>query len=298
MQKQAYSRKFRIRRFHTFLRDSTLVVCENYTGLVRVLNTGTGEVKNKMQFPADTKLGCSSDGSLVAAALENDSVELWDTEKREIKHVFPCRWRATLHSIQLSSNGEVMAVVHDDGLRERTFSGVPWSANPVFFSPNNQVMALVNDKAIFWGHEARFWDNHEKASKRIPGFSLHYSSRIVFSRDGKSAALVKSDSAIRLDKPGQGEEIRVLKGHSDNVTSVAFSPISPLLASASRDHRVILWDTEKGEKLCILKAYSDAVKDVAFSPNGEYVATASADGMVGLWNVSRWKNRKDQEQSS
>ena len=289
--------------FKKFLRDSTLVVCGIGTGLVRVWDTGTGLVKNEMQLPTYT-LECSSDGSLVAAALENGNIELWDTERGDKKHVFSPTWKADLFGIKLSSNGEVMAVAHSAGCtilrktgkesQERTFSGVPsWNVH-VFFSPNNRVMALANHEGIFLGDEACFWDKHGQASKRISGSSSRV-DRIVFSRDSKSAALVGPGCEIRLYNTGQEEEMRVLKGHSNHVMSMAFSPICPLLASASWDHTVILWDTEKGEKLCTLKAHSDGVKDVAFSPNGEFVATGSEDGMVGLWNVSRWNNRKDQE---
>lgn len=251
-----------------------------------------------------TTLDCSPDGSFVAAALESGRIELWDTEKREIKHVVPRIWEASLYSIKVSSNGEVMAVVHSNGctilrntgkeFQERMFSGIRWNHSRVFFSPNNQVMALVNREGIYFEDATWFGDKHGQASNRISGVSFTRDSRIIFSLDGKLAAFVMPDSEIRLCGTGQGEEMRVLKGHLGIVTSVAFSPIPPLLASASRDHTVILWDTEKGEKLCTLIAHSDSVTKVAFSPNGELVATASSDGRVGLWNVSRWKNGKDQ----
>ena len=301
----------------TFLLDSTLVAwVEAWTknlrsGFVRVWDTGTGKVKNNMEFPLGkrpyTKLDCSPDGGFVAAALGNGGIELWDTEKRAIKHVFP-PVKATLYEIKVSSNGEVVAVAHSDGctilrntgkgFQERMFSGVPWSTQEVYFSPNSQIMALVSHNGILLiGNEAWFGDKHGQASRRISGSSLD-TDRIAFSWDSKLAALVGRGSEIRLESTVQGEEMRVLKGHSDRVTSVVFSPISPLLASTSGDHTVILWDTEKGEKLCTLIARSDNVRDVAFSPNGELVVTVSADGIVGLWNVSRWKNGKDQEQSS
>ena len=287
--------------FITFLRDSTLVVCDKRTGLVRLLYTGTGEVKNEMQlkFAEFTELECSSDGRLVAAALGDGSIKLWDTEIGEIKSIFPSTWKATPRSIKLSSDGEVMAVVHSAGctilwtrgrkVQERMFSGAPSSAQPVVFSPNNQVMALAGRKGIFLiGDEAWFGNEHGQASKRISEFPDFLPSGIVFSRDSKLAAFVMPDSEVRLCDTGQEKEMRVLKGHSDHVSSVAFSPISPLLASASHDHTVILWDTEKGEKLCTLRAHSYRVTKVGFSPNGELVATASSDGRVGLWNVSQW----------
>ena len=293
--------------FITFLRDSTLVICENYTSSVRLLNTGTGEVENEMQFPEYSELECSSDGSSVAVPLANDSIELWDTEKGEIKHVFPRTWKATPDSIKLSSNGELLAVTHSAGCtilsntgkeaQERMFPGIPWNHSRVFFSPKNQVMALVNWQGIYFGDETWFGDKHGQPSNRISGVSFTPDSRIIFSLDGKLAAFVMPDSEIRLCGTGQGEKMRVLKGHSGYVTSVAFSPISPLLASASRDHTVILWDTEKGEKLCTLIAHSDRVTKVAFSPNGELVATASLDGRVGLWNVSQWMTKENRRNS-
>ena len=306
------------RVFITFSRDSTLVVGERCPGLVKVWDTETGNVKHRIEFPkrhmpcredcfldwlGSCLLDCSPDGSLVAAVLENDSIELRDTEKGEIKHVFPCTWKAKAHRIKLSSNGEVMAVVHSAGCtifrdtgkeyQERMLSDDEWSR--VFFSPNHQVMALASGGEIFFGDKAWFGDKHGQASKCISEFLPNLSCPIVFSRDGNLAAFVIPDFEITLCNTGQGEEMRVLKGHSGKVTNVAFSPISPLLASASEDHTVILWDTEKGEKLCTLIAHSNVVTDVAFSPNGELVATASRDGIVRLWNVSRWNNRKDQE---
>ncbi|KAM0798965.1 kinase-like domain-containing protein [Usnea florida] len=315
--------------FITFSRDSTLVVGERCSGLVKVWDTETGNVKHRMEFPLDHRrdkiqgcsldcllyclLDCSPDGSLVAAALENGSIELRDTEKGEIKHVFPCTWKARSRRIKLSSNGEVMAVIHDAGCtifrdtgkeyQERMCSDDPKSH--VVFSPNNQVMALESQEGVFFWNSAWFGDKHGQSWKCISEPPITLESRIVFSPDSKLAVVLiperyiltlgnGPDFELTLHDTGQGGR-RVLKGHSDLVTSVAFSPMSPLLASASRDHTVILWDTEKGEQLCSLIAHSDRVTEVAFSPNGELVATASADGIVRLWNVSRWNNRKDQE---
>lgn len=57
-------------------------------------------------------------------------------------------------------------------------------------------------------------------------------------------------------------------GHSDRINSVAFSPDGKILASASRDSTIKLWDVATGQKTCNLKTAS-ATLVVAFSPDGK-----------------------------
>lgn len=73
--------------------------------------------------------------------------------------------------------------------------------------------------------------------------------------------------------------------HTDNVRSVAFSPDGKILASASADHTIRLWEIESGETLRTLIGHRDEVNDIAFSPNGKYLASCSDDSTVRIWSV-------------
>src|SRR2546421_7440388 len=57
-----------------------------------------------------------------------------------------------------------------------------------------------------------------------------------------------------------------------------------MVASASYDRTVRLWDSATGASLRTLEGYSDEVRAVAFSPDGKLVASASYDRTVRLWD--------------
>jgi WD40 repeat protein len=59
-----------------------------------------------------------------------------------------------------------------------------------------------------------------------------------------------------------------------------------MLASASSDHIIRLWETAAGAKKQTLKGHRQGVGAVAFSPDGQMLASASEDCTVRLWDTA------------
>jgi WD40 repeat protein len=70
-----------------------------------------------------------------------------------------------------------------------------------------------------------------------------------------------------------------------------YCPNGKTLASAGRDHKVIVWDATTGESLATLSAHSQEANGVTFSPDGKMLASSDRDGHVKLWDVSKLASR-------
>ena len=91
--------------------------------------------------------------------------------------------------------------------------------------------------------------------------------------------------AIRLINFQTGEVKALLKGHSNAITGLVFSPDGNQLISVSGDNTARIWNVRTQKILHILKGHTDRNYVVAFSPDGNLAVTGSDDDTLKLWNA-------------
>ena len=104
-----------------------------------------------------------------------------------------------------------------------------------------------------------------------------------------SASSDDTDHTVRLWRiatPGTAPQ--VLRGHSNAVTAVAWSPDGSTIASSSGDGSVRLWQpAAPALPPIVLRGAGGIVYGVAWRPDGAEVVSANADGALIIWQAQR-----------
>lgn len=233
-------------------------------------------------------------GRLIAAALGNGSVRIWNGRTRKVVATLRLSHRHALHSVSFSRDGRRL-------LGAGRYGGATvWSTTGGRVS---RLASLVRSRAAAGALSP---DGSLAATADSDGF-VHLWHSGTGRRDGPPLALPDGTFTVQdvaFDSSGSqliaatGKLVTVwnLRTHKRTVRrpregfvwSVAVSPDGHHVAAGFEDNNARIWDLRTGETVA-LSGHDGAVMHVAFNPDGSLLATASQDETAGIWNVRNGK---------
>jgi WD40 repeat protein len=125
-----------------------------------------------------------------------------------------------------------------------------------------------------------------RAGDRQPAGRIDGLGPIAVSPDASLVALFQDSPDVVLWDPAANRVVRTLKGHSGIADHVRFSPDGRLLAVASNDGTIRVWNlAAAGDDPVLLTGTVEHTTAISFSPDGRLIAGVGTDGVVRLWST-------------
>jgi WD40 repeat protein len=279
-----------------FSSDGQFLAASGQTGQVTIWQSQPGEFKRVETLENESvwvdRLVWSPVTQHLAFSLGR-YVQVWDAQANQLEtnlgfeesSVLGIEWHPSGQHLTLSGYQGIKVWQVQDWFADPEILEVPSASLAIAWSPDGTYIASGNlDRTLLvWE-----WGNlHPWQMQGFPGKVRQLAWSVATTKTG--APLLASCSAEGIvvwekdSDPAIGWQATVLDYHSAVVQAIAFQPNTPLLASASEDGRICLWQRAK-HLTQILEGALNGFACLGWHPQGHQLAAGGNNGEVLIWS--------------
>eukprot|EP00033_Pygsuia_biforma_P001508 GCRY01001703.1.p1 GENE.GCRY01001703.1~~GCRY01001703.1.p1 ORF type:complete len:472 (+),score=72.83 GCRY01001703.1:215-1630(+) len=244
-----------------------------------------------------TALDWNLTGEYLATGSYDGHAFIWNAQgelirelKRHTQAIFSLRWSRDGDYL-LTGSVDKTAIVWDGktGAPKQQFCFHTAPTLDVDWRNNNTLATCSSDNLIYVCKVG------EQRPLRVFEGHKNEVNCIKWDPSGTLLASCSDDCTAKIWSMATGKLVHNLTGHTKEIYTVKWSPTGPgsanpdkplLLASASFDYSIRIWDAETGKLRLHLTKHTKPVYSVCFSPDGNYVASGSLDRMLYVWSIA------------
>ena len=275
--------------------DGTQLASGSFDNTIRLWDTATGAMQSTLDGIAITALSYSPNGRQLASK-SHYTVQLWNPTVGAKSHTLEGH-SARVWAFMFSPDGKELASFSADKtmrlwdlvngtLKDKLETKFP--KGRASFSVDGNKLAVRSYEDAVWLQDTKTRVVRILSTGSKQDSTLWWHNPIVFRLDGKQLALFTS-MGIQIWDTATGVLQSTCKSPALKkvlFNALVFSPDGDLLADASCDNIIKLWDPQTGALCKTLKGHVAGVGSLAFHPMCKLLASGSRDGMIHLWDLS------------
>jgi WD40 repeat protein len=186
----------------------------------------------------------------------------------------------------ISFHGHTSLVMGLEWINEKIFTSCGWDNTLKVWnieSNNEKEINSISTKASCYCMAKNKSNTHIATGHQYPDIIKIWEVSSFFSPSFTTTTTTVTDNKIKMLK-------ELPKKHKHVIRSLDYS-IKNILASASYDNDIILWDASTIEYkfLTILKGHTYYVTTISFSPDGLFLVSSSCDKTIKYWDCSTFE---------
>ncbi|ODA77514.1 hypothetical protein RJ55_07143 [Drechmeria coniospora] len=275
--------------------DGTRLVTIGSNNTIRLYRTGYDGEPTNIDDCQEQNVAIASGDEFFVVGSEDGTVSLYSFATANFDR-FLLRASVPIRDVALSADGKWCAVASDelsvkivnttDITRIRHLREHNRAARHVSFDPKGTTAAVSCTDGIVYVYSLSA--EEPEMIRRIDGIigavegESEVTTKAVWHPDGRAFAVATPTKDIQVVSKNDWEkQRRFADGHLADITAMAWSPNGALLASASKDGKLLVWETKT--QSVVQKLDHANVLDLAWHPTGNMLSFTTSDGEVYIY---------------